>query len=62
VEKNTPIAFEAYEKLAEAYSRFAEGKAENGFIEHPAMRKQLGVVKGLKILDAGCGPGILASY
>ena len=60
--ENKPIALEAYEKLAESYSQLAEGKAENGYIEHPAMRKQLGNVKGLKVLDAGCGPGILAAY
>jgi SAM-dependent methyltransferase len=57
-----PIALEAYEKLAEAYAQLAEGKAENGFTEHPAMRRHLGAVAGLKVLDAGCGPGILADY
>ncbi len=57
-----PIALEAYEELAVSYSAIAESKAENGYIEHPAIRKQLGDVQGLKILDAGCGPGILASY
>ena len=62
MKKDAPIALEAYEKLAEAYSRIAEGKAENGFIEHPAMRAQLGNVEGLDVLDAGCGPGILAAY
>jgi SAM-dependent methyltransferase len=62
MEKESPIARVAYEKLAEAYAQLAEGKAENGFIEHPAMRKQVGDVKGLRVLDAGCGPGILADY
>jgi SAM-dependent methyltransferase len=57
-----PIALAAYEKLATLYSQLAEQKAENGYIEHPAIRKQLGDVKGLKVLDAGCGPGILAAY
>jgi ubiquinone/menaquinone biosynthesis C-methylase UbiE len=59
---DTAIALEAYEKLAESYSQLAEQKAENGFIEHPAMRAQLGDVRGLKVLDAGCGPGILAAW
>jgi len=57
-----PIALEAYEQLAERYTALAETKAENGYTEHPAMRKQLGDVRGLKVLDAGCGPGFLTEY
>lgn len=57
-----PIALKAYEELAERYAAIAESKAENGFIEHPAMRKQLGPVAGLKVLDAGCGPGFLVAH
>lgn len=57
-----PIALEAYEKLAEAFSRLAPSKAENAYIEQPAMRRAVGNVKGLKIFEAGCGPGILAEY
>jgi ubiquinone/menaquinone biosynthesis C-methylase UbiE len=60
--EHRPIALEAYEKLAETYSQLAEQKAENGYIEHPAIRKQLGDVRGLSVLDAGCGPGILSAY
>ncbi len=56
------IALEAYEELAERYSQHAEQKAENGYIEHPAMRKQIGAVEGLCILEAGCGPGFLSKY
>jgi len=57
-----PIALKAYEELAERYSALAETKAENGYIEHPAMRGRLGEVAGLTVLDAGCGPGFLAAY
>jgi SAM-dependent methyltransferase len=57
-----PIALKAYEKLAKSYSEIAESKAENGFIEHPAIRKQIGKVAGRVVLDAGCGPGILSKY
>jgi SAM-dependent methyltransferase len=60
--KSKPIALEAYESLADSFSRTAEDKAENGYIEQPAIRQQLGDVKGLQVLDAGCGPGILAAY
>lgn len=54
-----PIALEAYEKLARAYAEKAEAKAENGYNEWPAMRSQIGDVAGLRVLDAGCGPGFL---
>jgi SAM-dependent methyltransferase len=57
-----PIALEAYEKLAEAFSKLAPSKAENAYIEQPAMRRSVGDVRGLKIFEAGCGPGILAEY
>lgn len=57
-----PIALEAYEKLAESFSELAPKKAENAYIEQPAMRKAVGDVKGLKIFEMGCGPGILAEY
>ncbi|RPJ77887.1 MAG: methyltransferase domain-containing protein, partial [Alphaproteobacteria bacterium] len=57
-----PIALEAYEKLAESFARLAPTKAENAYIEQPAMRKAVGEVKGLKIFEVGCGPGILAEY
>ncbi len=60
--EDKPIALDAYQALAERYSQIAESKAENGYIEHPAIRKQLGNVKGKVVLDAGCGPGILATY
>lgn len=57
--KPEPIALDAYEKLAHAYADIAETKAENGYNEHPAIRKVIGDVTGLSILDAGCGPGFL---
>ena len=57
---DTPIALEAYEALAERYAAMAETKAENGYNEHPAMRSVIGDPKGLKVLDAGCGPGFLS--
>ncbi len=59
---DAPIALEAYEALARRYSDIAETKAENGYNEHPAMRAQLGPVKGLRVVDAGCGPGFLTRY
>lgn len=57
---NTPIALDAYETLAEAYAAKAETKAENGYNEHPAIRAVIGSARGLRVLDAGCGPGFLS--
>jgi SAM-dependent methyltransferase len=54
-----PIALDAYEKLAERFATQAETKAENAFIERPAMLEAIGDVRDLTILDAGCGPGFL---
>ena len=60
--ESTPIALEAYEKIAEGFSERAPAKAENAYIEQPAMRNAVGNVRGMKIFEAGCGPGILAEY
>ncbi len=59
MEPDEPIALRAYSDLADHFSAVAPTKAENAYIEQPAMRAALGDVRGLDILDAGCGPGIL---
>lgn len=59
-EIDKPIALDAYEALAERYAAMAETKAENGYNEHPAMRKAIGDPSDLHVLDAGCGPGFLS--
>lgn len=59
-QSDEPIALAAYEELAEAYAAIAETKAENGYNEHPAMRKAIGDAAGCVVLDAGCGPGFLS--
>jgi ubiquinone/menaquinone biosynthesis C-methylase UbiE len=48
--------------MAESFDRLAATKAENAYIDQPTIRRQIGEVGGLKVLDAGCGPGILAAY
>jgi SAM-dependent methyltransferase len=53
-----PIAYDAWEELAEAYSARVETKAHNAFYERPATLSLLPQVKGKKVLDAGCGPGV----
>lgn len=60
--KDRPIAYEAWEELAEAYSAKVETKAHNALYERPATMSLLPEVKGLRVLDAGCGPGVTARW
>ena len=53
----SPLAFDAYERLAEAYSERVETKPHNAYYERPATLGLLPDVEGLRVLDAGCGPG-----
>jgi SAM-dependent methyltransferase len=61
-EDDRPIALDAYERLAHGYAARAATKAENGYNEQPAMRRRLGALAGLTMLDAGCGPGFLVAH
>jgi SAM-dependent methyltransferase len=58
----TPIALDAYEKLAEAYAARIETKAHNAFYDRPAILSLLPTVANKRILDAGCGPGVYAEW
>jgi len=55
-----PIAQEAYDQLAEAYAQRIATKPHNAYYERPAMLSLLPDVRGKRILDAGCGPGVYA--
>ena len=57
-----PIAQAAYDALADAYAERIDTKAHNAFYERPATLSLLPSVKGKRILDAGCGPGIYAEW
>ncbi|WP_129407822.1 class I SAM-dependent methyltransferase [Marinitoga lauensis] len=46
-----------YNKLASHYENDVDTKSFNAYYERPAMIKTIGNVKGLKVLDAGCGAG-----
>lgn len=61
-ERVEPLALEAYEALADAYAEWAETKAHNAYYERPAMLELLPDVDGLRVLDAGCGPGVYAEW
>lgn len=55
-----PIALDAYEQLAEAYAAKIETKPHNAYYERPATLSLLPDVSGMRVLDAGCGPGLYA--
>ena len=59
-EEKNPIALDAYEKLADAYAEMIETKPHNAYLERPATLSLLPDVKGKRVLDAGCGPGLYA--
>jgi SAM-dependent methyltransferase len=52
-----PLAYDAYEQLAERYARRIDTKPHNAFYEWPAVLALLPDVRGLRVLDAGCGTG-----
>ncbi|HYP26906.1 MAG TPA: class I SAM-dependent methyltransferase [Blastocatellia bacterium] len=56
-----PIAFDAYEALAEAYAAVVDTKPHNAYYERPATLSLLPEVNGKRVLDAGCGPGVYSS-
>ncbi len=49
-----------WEDFAEDFERHAEVSAYNALYDRPAVLALLGDVAGLRILDAGCGPGLYA--
>jgi 2-polyprenyl-3-methyl-5-hydroxy-6-metoxy-1,4-benzoquinol methylase len=55
-----PVSRKAYDKLASSYSAHAPTKPHNAYYERPATLSLLGDVRGRRVLDAACGPGIYA--
>ncbi|GEN11458.1 2-polyprenyl-6-hydroxyphenyl methylase / 3-demethylubiquinone-9 3-methyltransferase [Myxococcus fulvus] len=54
---NESLGLAAYSTFAERYATFAQTKPHNALYERPATMALLGEVAGLRVLDAGCGPG-----
>ncbi len=52
-----PLAYEAYQELADAYADHIDTKPHNAYYERPAMLSLLPDIRGQLVLDAGCGPG-----
>ena len=57
-----PIALEAYEILAESYASVVDTKPHNAYYERPATLSLLPEVKGKRVLDAACGPGVYTEW
>ncbi|WP_031469938.1 class I SAM-dependent methyltransferase [Sciscionella sediminilitoris] len=51
------MSFNDYDVLAEDYARHNERNAYNAYYERPATLELAGDVRGLRVLDAGCGSG-----
>ncbi len=56
-----PIAYDAYQDLAEAYDAKVDTKPHNAYYDRPAVLSLLPDVAGKDVLDAGCGPGAYAA-
>lgn len=61
-QKDQPVAQQAYDVLAEAYAALVDTKPHNAYYERPATLSLLPDVKGKRVLDAGCGPGVYAEW
>lgn len=55
-----PLGERNYEQFATRYAKYAEIKPHNALYERPATLSLLPDVKGKRVLDGGCGPGIYA--
>src|SRR5690606_20101645 len=53
---------DAYNSYAEIYAQASEYKPYNAYYDRPAVLSLLPEVQGLKVLDAGSGPGIYAAW
>jgi SAM-dependent methyltransferase len=58
----TPLALEAFSRLADAYAARVDTKAHNAYYDRPAVLSLLPAVGGKRVLDAGCGPGVYAEW
>ncbi len=62
IEQNRPqVQSDHYDGFAQAYADDNESNLFNAYYERPAMLALAGDVDGRRVLDAGCGSGLLAS-
>jgi ubiquinone/menaquinone biosynthesis C-methylase UbiE len=55
-------ACDAYDLIAERYAEHSEASAHNAYCERPATLSLLPDVRGMRVLDAGCGPGFYSEW
>ncbi len=55
-----PLAYHAYEALADDYAAHIDTKPHNAYYERPTMLQMWPAMEGRRVLDAGCGPGVYA--
>ena len=55
-------AAKAYDAMADLYAADVETNVWNALYERPAMQGMLGDVSRERVLDAGCGPGLLSEW
>ncbi len=62
--ENPPLSLgeQNYQDFAERYAAAIETKPHNAYYERPATLSLLPNVAGLRVLDAGCGPGIYTHW
>ena len=51
----------AYQEMGRNFESHAENSPFNAHYDRPAVLTELGPVSGLRVLDAGCGPGFYAA-
>lgn len=52
-----PLAYNAYQELADHYAAMIDTKPHNAYYDRPAMLQLWPDLQGKHCLDAGCGPG-----
>lgn len=52
-----PLAYDAYQDLAEHYAALIDTKPHNAYYDRPAMVAMWPQLRDKRVLDAGCGPG-----
>lgn len=51
-----------YDRMGDSYIRDNESSLINEYYERPAIRSLIGDVRGLRVLDVGCGPGVMGEW
>jgi SAM-dependent methyltransferase len=57
-----PGVTRGYDQLSEAFAARVDTKAHNAYYDRPATLSLLPPVAGLRVLDAGCGPGAYCEW